>query len=362
MAGTRLAVLSLTVLLPLGSAHRVAAQVPIGQLILKGTHNSYQCHGDTPNMGHWVNTQIDDFGVWGLELDVGFVDEGGGRIVAVIGHDRAGGGTCINIPEIYPLLDPHALEGYLRLIKASRAFTYRPIVLFFDWKLSDRDGWSTIGCPNNDCDGFAKAAAEAVFDSGNVLRTAEAIGKSVPELAGKVILGMNQNYSGDCTNKQTVEGWFTGNPNINFFRIDQYQGDWTFDIGAPPNPLIVDWSTNPPISVTDSIGDSWICITEFFPPNPNCWTPNFTATCDLSNGEVVHEQGTYRFPFRTLGSAVARAQGMTSGNPSLLSRRTGIGWTVLIKSGNYPETLTISTPLTLKALDASAGLVVIGRR
>src|SRR5207302_1599344 len=150
----------------------------------------------------------------------------------------------INIHDIYPDLDPNALTGYLRLIKASRALSYRPVVLFFDWKLSDRDGWSDIGCPNNDCDDFAKRACEEVFGGGNVLRTAEAIGRPVPELAGKVILGMNQNYSGDCTNKETVEGWFTGNSNINFFRIDQYQSDWTFDIGVPPNPLVVDWSTN----------------------------------------------------------------------------------------------------------------------
>jgi hypothetical protein len=36
----------------------------LGNLIFKGTHNSYQCHGDAPNMGHLVNVQMDDFGVW----------------------------------------------------------------------------------------------------------------------------------------------------------------------------------------------------------------------------------------------------------------------------------------------------------
>ena len=87
-------------------------QERIGSLILKGTHNSYQCHGDPPNMGHLVNVQMDDFGVWGIELDIGFIRQADGQIVAVIGHDGPGDGVCVNIQNFYPELNPNAFEGY----------------------------------------------------------------------------------------------------------------------------------------------------------------------------------------------------------------------------------------------------------
>jgi hypothetical protein len=346
----------------LGIVGPANAQVPVRELIFKGTHNSYQCHGDTPNMGHLVDVQMDDFGVWGIELDIGFVNRNG-RNTAVIGHNSAGDGVCLNIQDIYPDLNANALEGYFRLIKRARSFRYRPVVLFLDWKTSDRDGWSDIPCPNNDCNAFAKVATVAVFGVANVLTADEAIGKSVPELAGKVILGMTERFTGDCTNRPSVEEWFLLDQNLNFFRIDQYQGDWTFDIAVPPNPLVVDSSADVQTVATGSIGESWFCVTEFFPPTPNCTALGFPATCDFSNGQVVHEQGTYRFPYRTISGAVRRAQGTTpTGNASLLPRRTGYGWTVLIVPGSYPESLVIDTPLTLKRIDGSFGVVVIGRR
>jgi len=63
-----------------------------------------------------------------------------------------------------------------------------------------------------------------------------------------------------------------------------------------------------------------------------------------------------------LSRVVARALGTTpTGDPSLLPRRTGYGWTILIKPGNYRETLTINVPLTLKKFDGSPGTVVIGQ-
>ena len=85
-------------------------------------------------------------------------------------------------------------------------------------------------------------------------------------------------------------------------------------------------------------------------------------TCDFSNGEVVHQQGTYRFPYQTIGGAVTRAQGITpTGASCLLPRRTGYGWTVLIKPGTYPEALTINIPLTLKKDERFVRDVVIGQ-
>ena len=340
----------------------VSAQVAVGELIFKGSHNSYQCHGDTPNMGHLLDAQMDDFGVWGVELDIGFTNSDG-QNAAIVGHNSPGDGVCTDVRDIFPDLLPNALEGYFRLIKRARSFRFRPIVLFMDWKISDRGGWSAIDCPGNDCDAFGKAAAESVFGVGNVLTTNEAIGRSVQELARKAILGMPNRYTGDCTNKQTVEDWFVADRGLNFFRIDQYQGDWTFDIGVPPNPLVVDLSAASQRTSTGSIGDSWFCVTEFFPANPNCTAFGFPAECDLSNGQLVHSQGTYRFPYTTISEAVLRAQGQTSGgNVNLRSRRTAYGWTVLIRAGSYSETPFIDIPLTLRNMDNSLGVVVIGRR
>src|SRR5262249_55111118 len=119
--------------------------------------------------------------------------------------------------------------------------------------------------------------------------------------------------------------------------------DWTFEYGVPPNPLVVDGSAQPPWTVLDSVGDDWDC------DNGDVW-----------RGQVVHEQGTFRFPYKTVRGAVTRAEGTTP-NAFKDSRRAGYGWTVLIRPGNYSETLTIGIPLTLKKDERFAGTVIIGR-
>jgi len=66
------------------------AAPPIDQLVLKGTHNSYQCEGDCditptcsspdpsicnidpPWVDHSLRVQIDDFWGWAVELDFPF--------------------------------------------------------------------------------------------------------------------------------------------------------------------------------------------------------------------------------------------------------------------------------------------------
>src|SRR6187397_1947053 len=68
----------------------------LDQLILKGTHNSYSClGGDSPSMFHPPAAQVDDFGVWALEFDIGAIPEEGGSAIA-IGHDRVGDATCLH--------------------------------------------------------------------------------------------------------------------------------------------------------------------------------------------------------------------------------------------------------------------------
>jgi hypothetical protein len=79
-----------------------------------------------------------------------------------------------------------------------------------------------------------------------------------------------------------------------------------------------------------------------------CWDRQSICNDDDCTSLVflVREQGTFRFPYNTVGEAMQR-----------LDPVRNAGWTVLIKPGNYPEALTISTPVTLKA---DGGTVTIG--
>lgn len=100
---------------------------PINQLILKGTHNSYSCTGeDTPAMNHPVDVQIDDFGVWALELDFG-VKRKNGVPTALVGHDDEGQATCF-------MSQGFELVRLLSVIRGVKALQYRPVFIFFDIK------------------------------------------------------------------------------------------------------------------------------------------------------------------------------------------------------------------------------------
>ena len=59
--------------------------IPIDNLFLKGGHNSYDAR-----MHRTIDQQIDDFGVWGVELDFGVFTRNDGTPFAVIGHDSPG--------------------------------------------------------------------------------------------------------------------------------------------------------------------------------------------------------------------------------------------------------------------------------
>jgi hypothetical protein len=75
--------------------------------------------------------------------------------------------------------------------------------------------------------------------------------------------------------------------------------------------------------------------------------------------QEVSQQGTFRFPYGSVGAAVTRASGDVG--HVVDSRRAGYGWTVLIRPGFYPESITIDIPLTLEKDERFPGTVVIGR-
>ena len=104
-------------------------------------------------------------------------------------------------------------------------------------------------------------------------------------------------------------------------RLDQYQADWTFEYGVPPNPIVVDPAAPAFSYVADAQGRPWRCGLE------------------RSHGQRVGEHGTYRFPFRTLAAAIERAEGITAatgGKPD--ERRAGRDWTLLIRGrSTLPE-------------------------
>ena len=63
--------------------------IPIDRLVLKGTHNSYSCDKGIP-----LDQQLDDFGVWAIELDFG-IKNLGGQFRAIVGHSDAGDNSVL---------------------------------------------------------------------------------------------------------------------------------------------------------------------------------------------------------------------------------------------------------------------------
>ena len=115
-------------------------------------------------------------------------------------------------------------------------------------------------------------------------------------------------------------------------RLDQYQADWTFDYGVPPNPIVVDADAPEWTRVDDAEGGRWRFAEE------------------RSHGQVVGRHGTWRFPYRTLEEAVERARGITpitNGEPD--PRRAGVGWTVLLRpSAHHEAERAVELPLRIE--------------
>jgi hypothetical protein len=337
--------------------------VTIDTLVFKGTHNSYDCSHQYP-----LESQIDDFGVWAVELDWAVANAPAfwptscpavrSGLLPVVGHDGPGDGACWHC----------SFGEFLEAMHdRSRALRYRPLFLYGDhqdWDVTTPAvalsmWWSEL---------------ERVFGATNVVRLDDYLAThggrypTVPELAGKVVLPPTPERSGDraaafaetfqrgCVDRMRVERAITTGTGLErpcscpidaslccrVIRIDDFQWDWTFEYGVPPNPIVVDAAANPAI-------ESRLC-------------PTITGTVvGLLKEQVGGEHGTFRFPFKTLGAAVSRAKGITPMTGSVADpKRAGRGWTVILRPGNYPEALTITFPLVLVRDPDAPGVAVVG--
>jgi len=333
----------------------------LDKLIFKGTHNSYSCRGgDNPSVSHAPVAQVDDFGVWALEFDIGVIAVGAGSAIAV-GHDNAGDATCLDMaarglgwPETY------FLQDWLVPLRATQAIggRYRPLLLYFDVKKD----WLN-GLTEKEVRAMARNVVAEVFGDSNTVDLATWVREkgtypTVAEVAGKVVIyspsarpsrgNLVGTWADHCTDSVRVAKAIAtgaapddeGNAckgGCRVLRLDQYEEDWTFDYGVPPNPLVLDAAATPPWTVSDEVGDS--------------------RGCD--SRETIAEHGTKRFPFKTVRAAVSRAQGATT-NGTTDARKAGSGWTLLLRAGHYPEALTISVPLILDRDPSTPGPAIVG--
>ena len=343
----------------------LSAQASISALHFKGTHNSYasctKTHNTCPIMHHHPQKQMDDFGVWVLELDFSIVCDGGscGHPCAesldccpraYVGHTGVCGDGC------WTWWGPY-LDDFLQKIRNARSFNYRPTFLMLDHKtwgepwFNDPDHHERWRCVVQH--ELQSIFGDKLFGPADLLAHG-GVWPNVPDLAGRVIVlsgspgagsdlvfgpdapigsGLADAYWDECTDVSAIQQ--AASQNKHFLRADQYQYDWTFAVPVPPNPLCVDASSPDHWVVrNDDQGiDQAVC-------DGDCWNVPWGCT---PVEFTVHQQGTFRFPYDTILEAVDRAE---------------FGWTVLIKPGNYPEALTISKPLTL---EADGGVVTIGQ-
>jgi hypothetical protein len=333
----------------------------LDQLIFKGTHNSYADRARrAPWMNHSPAKQIDDFGVWALELDYSLQHDEGGP-VAVVGHDRGGA----------PSGWGYTLKDYIKQVLATKSIAYRPVFLGLevkrwkrsvfrpwrrkeDWEFTWQEKWEA---------GLAvlrEVRGERFVILEDWLREHDYQWPHPLDLAGKLVLyepgkrdgsgrlvGMQGTWASHVVTAGEVERAIeTGAPfergawpcegGARVLRLDQYQADWTFDYGVPPNPIVVDATAPESTLVDDAEGRRW------------------RQGAESSHGQRVGRHGTWRFPYRSLAEAVERARGATSltgGHPD--PRRAGAGWTVLLRPASHHEAGTpIDFPLRIVKAEA----------
>jgi hypothetical protein len=345
---------------------------PINLLKLKATHNSYASSGhvnipipfvpDKGNSCPVINNpppeQIDDYGVWALELD--FSVKNG---ILTIGHDGGSGKNETWAEDSWGI----TIEAYLRKIKETRAFKekYRPIFIRFGKKCWGDNGQLIPTSDPNNWFQKLKTILINVYGRDNIFGKKELDSLewlTIKDLGGKIIPWVGLEYEcslsrqgellnlnfrppyiddmlfwNDPVNRAVLKDGDNKSPQLRRDSInatyrhntlisqDLYQFDWTFEETAPPNPIYVVQNAPETYTIVNIFGDE-------------C-----SDGTDRGDPFIVHQQGTFKLPYDKVQESVDRAYP---------------GWTILMKAGNYNEKLTIRKTLTLKA---DGGTVIIGR-
>lgn len=341
--------------------------IPLNDLFIKGTHNSYACticgHNDCPVMYNHPVEQYEDFGVWAFELDFSIVEHNGNELVAVVGHNGEGRDSWSHV-EWGP-----DLEDYLRRLRDTEAFLYRPLIVYIEKKTNwgiDLYDSPAYWIP------FVENTLTSIFNTDQIYTHEEwvnahrewpdvtylkthaiicAIGISSEDIDGYgnhnllfSAADLPRGGGPDCYDANDVLVWKISG-NYGTIGMDLYQYDWTFQHFAAPLPLIVD---------RRSLNTSWVVRNDEDPyfdscPFCICWGGYYSCDDGCSYGEfTVHEQGTSRFPYRTLNGALNRL---------LSDPGQHAGWTIVLEEGHYPESTVISFPVRIVAKN---GNVLIG--
>jgi len=342
----------------------MATLPPLDALILKGTHNSYDPRRRVPP---W--DQVNDYGVWVLELDymvpAEFLRQAHDRDLpepvwntrppaVVIGHDGPGdaadgAGAVFGGPHFL-------LRDYLSALAVTEAFRFRPLLIYLDRK--NPVAFSPFGVPvelfdrtfHEDPQRLAsviESTFKDVFHEDHLFGPAALAARrgypTVQELAGQVIPISNQPepaseflfHEGDPADERQSrlsvgpESDGCGEPDFisrstedapaAVYRLDNFSDNFTFAYAVPSNPLVV----VPAAGEREVVG------------------------CDDETTATL-PQGTRLLPFPTLEAAVSRARGLPGGQDPTRLRRAGLGFTVLAAPGPYGEPLTVDFPLTIR--------------
>jgi hypothetical protein len=344
----------------------MVALPPLDALIFKGTHNSYDPRRRVPP---W--TQVNDYGVWAVELDYlipnpllrQIHDDDLPRPVwntdppaLVIGHDGPGN-AADGAGEVFGGPD-FLVRDYLAALAATEACRFRPLLLFLDRKDFFGPGPlpQTI-VPFHDPEfhdhperlrPVIESTLTDVFGEDHVFGPqALALRGQFPpvrELAGQLIPISNQpepsgNFLfhqdgamdecrsrfpvgpiGSCDEPDFITSGTQDAPNA-VYRLDNFSSDFSFSYAVPPNPLVVLPGAGPREVVGCNDDDATV---ETLP------------------------HGTRLLPFPTLAAAVHRARGLPGGQEATRHRRAGLGFTVLAAPGRYGEPMTVDFPLTIR--------------
>jgi hypothetical protein len=317
----------------------------LDQLLLKGSHNSYEA-----NRGAALAAQVDDFGVWAVELDYGVV---GGTLV--VGHDGVGWGA-----DDSPLLAPNGsyyFRDYLSELRHTEAFKYRPLLIYLDNKGRENEWGDDLA--DEDLVALLRNDFEAVFSRDQIFTPIllhERFNDEFPDapaLAGFVIpIDTNRTPTEEyeqfqvfpenqfhalafryCADPSTIFSAFprrevdgSRREPVRVWRSNNITDEWTFEYGAPPNPLVVD---------------------------PEARRGSFVPRCGGTDHAIIlGPQGTRLLPDVTIADAVIRARQPISYSDDGRTFRNlimGIGFTVLAAPGKYADPLRIDFRFTIRA-------------